>query len=69
MPFIYRSPYRPLDLGYAVDPRYGDGGDPVWDAMVIPGDWTPHYVYAFSRPLAERFVKQWGLVLITEKES
>lgn len=61
----YRSPYRPLDIGWAVKAAR-DAGEPVewlYDGSTI-GPWTPASVFAFSGPLPERFVDQWSLELL-----
>lgn len=58
----YRSPYRPLDMGWAIKAAK-EAGAPVeadWSATDI-GAWTKETVYAFTGPLPERFVNQWSL--------
>lgn len=67
---FYRSPYRPLDLGWALKAAR-EAGAPVevdWDAssFVPAGHLSePTFrtdIFAFTGPLPERFVHQWDLV-------
>lgn len=68
----YRSPLRPLDLGWA-QKAARDEGSPVevdWDnCKFIPGlQHHPADVWAFTGPLPEFFVSQWGLEEVTPDE-
>ena len=58
----YRSPYRPLDLGFLdrdVQATWSYEGSDI-------GPWTPATRYAFTAPLPPFFVSQWSLELVAE---
>ena len=58
---IYRSPYRPLDLGFLEDrvrATWSYEGSDI-------GPWTPETRYAFRLPIPQRFIDQWSLVDMT----
>ncbi len=58
MTFIYTSPLRPLDIGFAAR----EGGVEIdWERTDIGPDWTPSTRYAFSGPLPEALVDQMTL--------
>ncbi len=56
--FIYTSPLRPLDIGFAA--RQG-GVEIDWDHTDIEPGWTPAKRYAFSGLLPEFMVEQMTL--------
>lgn len=65
MTYLYRSPYRPLEIAWAKSAAEEENlpFDIDWDNTNI-GEWTPKTVYAFHFPLSERFVKQWDLEVL-----
>lgn len=62
--YLYRSPSRPLDLGWAEKASNEDGipFEINWDLTEI-GEWTPETRYAFNHRLSQRFVHQWSLTV------
>ena len=60
--YQYRSPSRPLDLGWAKSAAEAAGVDFAidWPGTTM-GPWTKATVYSFFHPLPERFVAQWSL--------
>ncbi len=58
MPYTYRSPYRPLDLGFLPPDVRASWS---YEASDI-GEWTPQTRYVFALEIPERFVDQWSLV-------
>ena len=57
---IYRSPYRPLDMGF-LPPEVRASWS--YDDSDI-GEWTPQTRYAFALPIPLQFVNQWSLIQI-----
>lgn len=60
MTYIYNSPLRPLDIGFAARQA---GVEIDWDHTDIGPDWTPTKRYAFSGPLPEAMLEQMTIVL------
>lgn len=56
----YRSPLRPLDIGWTAR-QAGVAID--WDECDAPGPWTRDRVYAFAEPLPDDMIKQLELIV------
>lgn len=63
MPYIYRSPLRPFDIGWAQRANEAAGlprPELDWDDFE-PGEWSPAKAYPLTERLDARFVSQWSL--------
>ena len=55
---IYRSPYRPLDLGVLPREVHNSWSSEASDI----GEWKVSTRYAFALPIPLQFVNQWSLI-------